>query len=134
MPMFRTWISIQFTPRSKTKNQVRELDLDKKRASAVRKRLLLSNTILHCLKPKIRMKKRTGDPVIMSKSIKKYRCTSNLSKEFGVGRQKIRDAIKLMSVQYKQEVIDYLERPDYSTTLTGKKDNWKRGETETCPK
>lgn len=62
------------------------------------------------------MQKRTGDPVIMSKLIKKYRCTSNLSKEFGVGRQKLRDAIKkrkvkLMSVQYKQEVEDYVERP-----------------------
>lgn len=48
---------IQLTPRSKTKKQVQELGLDRKRASAVRKRLLLSNTILHCLKPKITMKK-----------------------------------------------------------------------------
>lgn len=95
---------IQLTPRFKTKKQVQELGLDRKRASAVRKRLLLSNTILHCLKPKIRMTKKPGDPVIMRKLIKKYRCTSNLSKEFGVGGQKIRDAIKkrkvkLMSVQ-----------------------------------
>lgn len=95
---------IQLTPRSKTKKEVQELGLDRKRASAVRKRLLLSNTILHCLKPKIRMTKKPGDPVIMSKLIKKYRCTSNLSKEFGVGGQKIRDAnkkrkVKLMSVQ-----------------------------------
>lgn len=44
--------SIQLTPRSKTKTQVQELGLDRKRASAVRKRLLLSNTILLCLKPK----------------------------------------------------------------------------------
>lgn len=78
------------------------------------------------------MQKRTGDPVIMSKLIKKYRCTSNLSKEFGVGRQKLRDAIKkrkvkLMSVQYKQEVEDYVERPDNSTTLPGKRDTKTTG-------
>lgn len=49
--------SIQLTPRSNTKTQVQELGLDRKRASAVRKRLLLSNTILLCLKPKLQCKK-----------------------------------------------------------------------------
>lgn len=49
--------SFQLTSRYKTKKQVQELGLDRKRASAVRKRLPLSNTIQHYLKPKIRMKK-----------------------------------------------------------------------------
>lgn len=119
--------SFQLTSRSKTKKQVQEVDLDRKRASAVRKRLPLSYTILHYLKPKIRMKKRTSDPVIMSKFIKNIDVHQILCKESGDGRQKIRDSIKKrkvkhMSVQFKQQVKNYLERPDNSATLPGKKD------------
>lgn len=77
--------SFQLTSRSKTKKQVQELDLDRKRASAVRKRLPLSYTILHYLKPKIRMKKRTSDPVIMSKFIKNIDVHQTYAKNLEMG-------------------------------------------------
>ena len=118
---------IEMTPRSKTRAEIGSLKLDRKRAAAVKKKLLLSNLILHSITPKLKSKKRSDDPVILSRSFSEYRCISTLSKATGIHRKKLRNAhlkrkAKLMSAKYRDQVHTFLERTDNSTTMPGKKD------------
>ncbi|VDH94170.1 Hypothetical predicted protein [Mytilus galloprovincialis] len=48
----------EMTPRSKTRTEVNSLKLDRKRAAQVRKKLLLSNTVLHSIQSSVKQKKR----------------------------------------------------------------------------
>ena len=117
---------VEMTPRSKSNAEIISLKLDRKRAAVVKKKLLMSNTLLHSITPNLKKKKRTSDPIILSGSISEYRCISSISRT-GIGRRKLKFAnikrkVKLMSLRYNADIEQFLERSDNSTTLPGKRD------------
>ena len=62
--------------------------------------------------------------------VKKYRCTLGLSKELGIGRQKLaklrhKRVVKSMKEKYGNKVTEFLEREDNCTVLPGKNDTKK---------
>ena len=118
---------VEMTPRSKSNAEIISLKLDRKRAAVVKKKLLMSNTLLHSITPNLKKKKRTSDPIILSGSISEYRCISSISRTTGIGRRKLKFAnikrkVKLMSLRYKADIEQFLKRSDNSTTLPGKRD------------
>ena len=118
---------VEMTPRSKSNAEIICLKLDRKRAAVVKKKLLMSNTLLYSITPNLKKKKRTSDPIILSCSISEYRCISSISRTTGIGRRKlkfvnIKRKVKLMSLRYKTDIKQFLERSDNSTTLPGKSD------------
>jgi hypothetical protein len=118
---------VEMTPRSKSNAEIISLKLDRKRAAVVKKKLLMSNTLLHSITPNLKKKKRTSDPIILSGSISEYRCISSISRTTGIGRRKLKFAnikrkVKLMSLRYNADIEQFLERSDNSTTLPGKSD------------
>jgi hypothetical protein len=86
----------------------------------------MSNTVLYSITPNLKKKKRTSDPIILSGSISEYRCISSISRTTGIGRRKLKFAnikrkVKLMSLRYKADIEQFLERSDNSTTVARKK-------------
>ena len=124
------------TPRSKTKQLLKREGFKAGRRSKVRRQLIMGNAMIHSLRASLKRGKKKDENVINEQVaievVTKYRCIDSLSKELGIGREKLKKIRqkrlnKSSKEKYGDMVTAFLEREDNSTVLPGKNDTKKTG-------
>ena len=122
------------TPRSKTKQLLKREGFKVGRRSKVRRQLIMGNAMIHSLRASLKRgkKKEVINEQVAIEVVTKYRCIDRLSKELGIGREKLKKIRqkrlnKSSKEKYGDIVTTFLEREDNSTVLPGKNDTKKTG-------
>ena len=128
------------TPKSKTEEQMRQMNLNKEQAKKIKCQLLLGNVVME----EIRVTKQHNKighskllhNTLAGKIVKKYRCISLLSRNSGFSRSLLSGTSSKSLVMerktrkrelqcYRDDVIDFMERDDNSRNMPGKSDHVK---------
>ncbi|WAR07281.1 LOW QUALITY PROTEIN: hypothetical protein MAR_017239 [Mya arenaria] len=131
--------TVNSTPKKRTEADLQSLKLTPKSKQAIRRKLLLSNTVMSEIKSaqeSTSAKRRQGLYCIVSGRIaRKYRCLNQIQRQTGLSRKSLAKVMdkKLVNITHsesrlciarnlKSQVIEFLSRDDNSRSQPGKAD------------